>query len=277
MKYSIGEFSDLLGITIDTIRLYETYGIISPNKDQKSHYRYFDDLDARNLLMSRWYRSLNFSLKVSAKFTLESDYEEIYQQIVKKQKALESELEEKQYLLNRMNAIEAELKNLKCDLGQYKIVKKSKIYRVKQTIQDELIDEGQSKKLIKSLMAALPHTFYSVTVDTKIFSNRNGMVEPNEEVDEYNWGLAIYEPDLDRLGFKDKSDFDSFEANEYLASTICIEYDHKFQRCLFEPLYNECIKLGFRVAGNLIGRLIVIEKVGEKRFSYIEIAIPIER
>ncbi len=277
MKYSIGEFSELLGITIDTIRLYETYGIISPIKDHKSNYRYFDDLDARNLLMSRWYRSLNFSLKNSAKFTLESDCEEIYQEIWKKQKSLELEIEEKQYLLNRINAIETEFKNLKRTLGQYKIVKKPKIYRIKQTFQDELIEKGQSKKVIKVLMTALPHAFYSVKVDEKIFSQANKINESTEEIDGYDWGLAIYDSDLERLDFKDKSDFDLFEENEYLVTTVCAEYDHKFQKCLFEPLYDECIRRGFHIVGNLIGRLIVTERVGEKRLSYIEMAIPITR
>ncbi len=66
MKYTISEFAELLGITVDTLRLYEKYEIIKPFKDKKNNYRYFDDIDARNMLMSRWYRSLEIPIQEAA-------------------------------------------------------------------------------------------------------------------------------------------------------------------------------------------------------------------
>ena len=35
MKYTIGKFSEILGVTVDTLRLYEKRGIIKPIKDKK--------------------------------------------------------------------------------------------------------------------------------------------------------------------------------------------------------------------------------------------------
>ncbi|WP_340008072.1 MerR family transcriptional regulator [Paenibacillus sp. FSL K6-0276] len=53
MKYCIGEFASILGVTADTLRLYEKHDIVRPTKDNSNNYRYFNDLDVRDLLMSR--------------------------------------------------------------------------------------------------------------------------------------------------------------------------------------------------------------------------------
>lgn len=39
MKYSIGEFAEIIGVTTDTLRLYEKYNIITPTRDEKNNYR----------------------------------------------------------------------------------------------------------------------------------------------------------------------------------------------------------------------------------------------
>ena len=72
LKYMIGYFASILGLTTDTLRLYEKHDIVSPQKDDHNHYRYFSDLDARNLLMSRWFRSAEMSLQETVVLVNES-------------------------------------------------------------------------------------------------------------------------------------------------------------------------------------------------------------
>ena len=70
MRYSIGEFSELIGLTPDTLRLYEKYHIVNPVKDPNNGYRYYDDLDVRNLLACRRFRSFDFPLEIAAELTV---------------------------------------------------------------------------------------------------------------------------------------------------------------------------------------------------------------
>jgi len=101
MKYCISEFAALIGVTVDTLRLYEKRGIIRPIKDNKNNYRYFSDLDARDVLMSRWYRSINIPLQDAAILTKECSLETIIKKIKESQLNLEEEIRKNTILLNK--------------------------------------------------------------------------------------------------------------------------------------------------------------------------------
>ena len=60
-KYKIGTISKLLGIPIQTLHYFEECGFVTPSKDSKSNYRYYDAWDVNFLLDSRYLRSFEFS------------------------------------------------------------------------------------------------------------------------------------------------------------------------------------------------------------------------
>ncbi|MFT4104221.1 MAG: MerR family transcriptional regulator [Lacrimispora sp.] len=61
-KYSIGEVSDRIGLSRDTLRFYEKKGIIHPKKE-KNGYRTYTYEDILKLLKIRFYRRLDFSIE----------------------------------------------------------------------------------------------------------------------------------------------------------------------------------------------------------------------
>ena len=61
-KYSIGEVSDRIGLSRDTLRFYEKKGIIHPEKE-KNGYRTYTYDDILKLLKIRFYRRLDFSIE----------------------------------------------------------------------------------------------------------------------------------------------------------------------------------------------------------------------
>ncbi len=61
-KYSIGEVSDRIGLSRDTLRFYEKKGIIHPEKE-KNGYRIYTYDDILKLLKIRFYRRLDFSIE----------------------------------------------------------------------------------------------------------------------------------------------------------------------------------------------------------------------
>lgn len=106
MKYCIGEFSSLLGITRDTLRLYEKHGIVRPVKDHNNSYRYFNDLDARDLLMSRWYRSLQIPLQDVAELIKHSSIDAVSAKLKASRGQLEAEIRKSAMLLNKLDEAE---------------------------------------------------------------------------------------------------------------------------------------------------------------------------
>ena len=72
MKYKIGEISKILDVPVETIRFYESKGLIHPQKDKDSNYRYYDYWDINLLFDYKKYRDLEFSLAESLEIIKES-------------------------------------------------------------------------------------------------------------------------------------------------------------------------------------------------------------
>lgn len=165
MKYCIGEFASILGVTADTLRLYEKHDIVRPTKDNSNNYRYFNDLDARDLLMSRWYRSMEIPLPEVALLMKESSIEQVMGMMQQSRQSLEEEIKQKTMLLNKMNEIHKELKEIESSLYICKLKQPPGMYRLKQTDKNALLKNDIVKSLVNTWMDRLPYAFYSFKIE----------------------------------------------------------------------------------------------------------------
>lgn len=62
MHYKIGEVANILGITTEAIRYYESQGVITPIKYKKSNYRYYSKWDIELFIRARCLRSYGYSI-----------------------------------------------------------------------------------------------------------------------------------------------------------------------------------------------------------------------
>lgn len=62
-RYKIGEVASLLGITTESIRYYERMGIIYPERNPVSGYRYYSAWDINMLMRARAYRQQRFTME----------------------------------------------------------------------------------------------------------------------------------------------------------------------------------------------------------------------
>ncbi|NCC68930.1 MAG: MerR family transcriptional regulator, partial [Clostridia bacterium] len=66
MKYTISEMAKLLGVTTHMLRYYEKIGIIRPETNQQTGYRYYSVIDTRRFNLSRSLFSTGFTLEQCA-------------------------------------------------------------------------------------------------------------------------------------------------------------------------------------------------------------------
>ena len=76
-KYKIGDISKMLNIPVQTIRFYEEHGIVQPQKDPETGYRYYDSWDLNNLMDCLHLRGLDFSLSQTEKMINSEDLDTI--------------------------------------------------------------------------------------------------------------------------------------------------------------------------------------------------------
>ena len=65
MKYlRIGDFSNVVGISVKTIRFYEEKGLIKPAYiDKYTGYRYYDEKNVEQVLVILQYKNMGFTLE----------------------------------------------------------------------------------------------------------------------------------------------------------------------------------------------------------------------
>lgn len=268
MKYSIGEFAEIIGVTTDTLRLYEKYNIITPTRDEKNNYRYYDDLDARDILMSRWFRSLQIPLEDVATIINDPSKEKILNKIIKTEENLKKEIKEKILLLNKITEIIKDIEKIDEGLNKCNIKETPGIYRLKQTYRNTLIDDVRIKDAVDEWMSLLPHTFFSFKIDNKAFFSE-------DEYLKYTWGLGIEERKIGNFDLKIQDFIEYIPPKTCVSAIILSPHNHYLKRDLFQFMIDYVKKNKYAVEGDIFGKIIITIKDNEIKKSYLEVNIPI--
>ena len=268
MKYSIGEFAEIIGVTTDTLRLYEKYNIITPTRDEKNNYRYYDDLDARDILMSRWFRSLQIPLEDVATIINDPSKEKILNKIIKTEENLKKEIKEKILLLNKITEIIKDIEKIDEGLNKCNIKETPGIYRLKQTYRNTLIDDVRIKDAVDEWMSLLPHTFFSFKIDNKAFFSE-------DEYLKYTWGLGIEERKIGNFDLKIQDFIEYIPPKTCVSAIILSPHNQYLKRDLFQFMIDYVKKNKYAVEGDIFGKIIITIKDNEIKKSYLEVNIPI--
>ena len=267
MKYTIREFAELLGVTVDTLRLYEKHGIINPTKDKRNSYRYFNDFDARNMLMSRWYRSLEFSMQEAASLTGRADSNVIIEKVQDRKKQLEEEIKQKNMLLQKMSEITLEYEEIDYRLETCSLKELPGVYRIKQTEKNRLRKDSSLTEIVEEWMKYLPFTFFSFHIDRQEALSENNCFN-------YNWGLAVFEGDARRLKLTPDEGVEYIPPASCVSSLIISTSDYITKDSIFFML--EYIKeKGYKIDGDIFGKIVLTETSETQRRTYIEVNIPV--
>ncbi|MNO27599.1 HTH-type transcriptional activator TipA [compost metagenome] len=270
MKYCIGEFASILGVTADTLRLYEKHDIVRPTKDNSNNYRYFNDLDARDLLMSRWYRSMGLPLPEVASLMKESTLEQVIGRIQETQFSLEEEIKRKTMLRNKMNEIHNELREVEASLYRCTLKQLPGMYRLKQTDKNALLKNDNVKSLVNTWMDLLPYAFYSFRIeDTGIFISDNNNFD-------YSWGLTLLEDDAQKFEMDIEEDAEYIPPSHCMSAIMLCTDEKYITKSSLQFMIDYIEANHFSIAGDVVGKLLLTEKIEGHNRSYLEVNIPIE-
>ncbi|RJG22937.1 MerR family transcriptional regulator [Paenibacillus thiaminolyticus] len=267
MRYSIGEFATIAGVSTDTLRLYEKQDIIRPLRDHSNNYRYYNDLDVRSLLMSRWYRSMQIPLQDVSELINSGTSHQVMDRIDQSKFNLEKQIRKSTLLLNKMKEIQAELDQIEGRLHKCQIKQLPGRYRLKQTNQNRLLKVPFLKGVINEWMELLPFSFFCLRIE-------NWNEAPDNDRFEYNWGVTLTEEDLQNLNVGISDCVEYLPPVRCLSSVIRTSAQDSFSVDSFRFMLVELADRGHRVVGDITGKLLLNEYIQEDPGSYLEINIP---
>ena len=113
-KYTTGEMAKLCGITVRTVQYYDTRNILVPSQLSEGGRRLYSEEDLKRRKIICFLRDMDLPINSIAQLLAEGHPENVIDLLLEQQeKALRSEIEERQKRLFKLEQLQRELKSVK--------------------------------------------------------------------------------------------------------------------------------------------------------------------
>ena len=258
-KYKIGDISKLLGIPVQTLRYYEEQGIVHPQKDENTGYRYYNAWDMNNILDSLHFRALDFTLSQTNQILNADSLEVICQEYVRQEKEVLKQIEKYKAMLQVLSRQRQHYQIFKYDRGVFKTCMCPGLLFHRHRFRDTFQTPDGSKDFNKLKMEMGKWTAMIPNVTATFIVPRTTLEETEQGALKYWWGWSMPVEEAQQKGMEIGT------PNEYLPSCHCIytvfeaAEEGTFAHALYNKVLQPVMKQGYIINGNPMGRLIIKE------------------
>jgi DNA-binding transcriptional MerR regulator len=268
-KYRIGEASDILGISIDTLRFYESQGIVSPQKDIESNYRYYDAWDLNFLLDCKWLRSFDFPLAKAEKIINEYNTDEIQDQYSRHEKELHETINAYRLKLKSLIRHRARLGAIKENHGKLREENSPELVFQQHRNINEFYRSGKHPASLEKWVNLMPMVNHTFRIPEKCLVER-------DIKGEYQWGFSLSPEDARRFGFKVQPPLEYIPAKKSQYTVFTAQEKNTFRPSVIRQVVEPIEKGGYTIRGDAFGNLIVRAHENGKIVRFFEIWVPVE-
>jgi DNA-binding transcriptional MerR regulator len=265
MEYKIGDVSRLLGLTPEAIRYYEDQGIITPRKETKTGYRYYNVWDIHILILARCYRQYGFSLAETAGLLNQSDGGEVIGHLEEREAELERQIMECSRLLRHIREKKAEIGRAEEQMGEFRIESSPEIYRLDTEKNYCLYDNEEAMALMRTWINRAPFVFPSGLFRREVVEAGGG---------EYSFGLGVEQQYAGELGLQ-KSRFITHHPTRLSVFTAFSSNSEKVLSAgSLEPALDYMARQGLKLSGDVLTRVVLMRKGGGRYINQHQVWLP---
>lgn len=275
--YKIGALSKLLGIPAETLRYYETCGILTPEKDSASGYRTYTPWDLNQLVLCRLYRSFGFPITDVQQMMYEDDRETLYNRYIAREAELLETINHYQAILRMLAARRQDLANLSGSVGRFRQVESPEWLFLQHRHGYELDLSDPVVQMSRKWAQAMPITVPSVLIPQ--YSDEADPLPGQDSTQEYGvtqWGFAVEPIAAAALGLKLEPPVEYFPPQKCLHTILPAGEIHTFLPAFAEQVLAPLREQGVRVHGTALGQPIAHVQEDGKLVRYIHIWIPVK-
>lgn len=157
-KYKVSEFSQLMGVSVKTLKHYERFNILVPEKDEDTNYRYYTFRHGERILRSKGFTSLGFTLKEASRFMNDNGNEEIIEALTRRETELAGEIELLQLKHKRIKELKRQCILFRDKPNTWMLATRKACYFIKHVHNAAFIEDEKMKCRVESLIDCEPHT-----------------------------------------------------------------------------------------------------------------------
>lgn len=196
MKYTISEMASLLGVTTHMLRYYEKVGILKPEVNEQTGYRYYTVLDTRRFNLSRQLFSTGIPLETCAQLMNEMSRAEAESLLVRQIEALHREQERlriaTRYLQDELDLLPV----LDSELNRIRIEHLKPMWRLNLSMMEKADNDPALQQEKQKWLELMPAAFWVSKIPyEELRKFEKGVID-------YGYGLMCYEEDARKLGLR---------------------------------------------------------------------------
>lgn len=264
MKYKSGDVQNILGISSETLRFFESKGLIEPERNEFNNYRYYDTLDLNKIVAYKMYRGLEYSMDESLEMLLLGNEDQIERHRIQKE-VIREKLAYYKRLYERVSEIHENYLNIIELTDNFRIEESPEVLLYYNQTNDEF---EISKKIMTTNLKWLEHlpfvniAFHISLEDKKLSNNVQygyavKTLYPHVVEDLTDCCNTIYPSRKSVHGLLKISDREDLTAEHFDNVLVYINEQH------------------LKISGDIIGWVVNEEVLEIEKFRYFEIWIPV--
>ena len=212
MKYTIKQMAALLGTTTHKLRYYQKMGIIKPEVEESTGYRFYSVLDTRRFNLACNYCDFGFSIQESLKLLTDTKPDEIKSILENQNEKLEKEIVFKQQCLKHISDMNFYLDKIEESLNKVIIVEKEEMIRIEFSVEEIININNDILRLRDELIELSPLIEWTSRIENNSLIN-------NKTPLKYFYGINLKTSYAKALKI-DISKYDIIPKGKYLYTTF---------------------------------------------------------
>ncbi|SMP53412.1 MerR family transcriptional regulator [Anoxynatronum buryatiense] len=157
-KYRVSEFSKWMGVSIKTLKHYEKFKILAPEKDEETNYRYYNFTHGERILRSKELTSLGISLNEVYQYMNNKGMDEIVSVLTRCEEELSREMDAIRLKQKRIHELKEQCTLFVEKPNTWMIATRKPCYFIKHVQDKAFVESEKAKKIVTDLMKCVPHT-----------------------------------------------------------------------------------------------------------------------
>lgn len=272
-KYKIGEMSRMLDVPVETIRFLEQKGLISPERNAGSGYRYYDIWDANQILDYKKYRKIGFSSKETVEIVKSGNLNGLIKQL--EGKRIEA-IHLSQYYQSKaikFQNFQAVLSSTQQMQGRYLIMNRPEHYSFYTRAYDQwgihTFAPDTTEGAFDDFMEHYPFVEHIYRIKQEWFQDP-------EQHHEAQFGFTMKKQWVDAIGLKNTASMERTKPVSSVFTIVRLGERQLFSPELLEGTFQFMKENHYQLNGDITGIYLATVQENGQNIRYLEIWVPIK-
>ena len=268
MFYKIGQVAKIFGLSPNTLRHYEKLGMIHPQVDPETNFRYYEPKDIVWLLLCKGFYSMGFSIKETVELAYHMDYQKALDCLSSRRDSLHQELEALTACCQRMDRVCQNWESSRAMVGRCQVTFRPAYWKLDLFNGRDAFSSGESSRLVQQWLDHMPHVRAVCSFPLSCLRH--------PDTGTGQWGIGVLQAMAERLGIPDTHIVRHLPSSTCVTTAFYADINRPVRVRDFSYALDYISRHKYRVCGEALGYTNSLDLVNGVSMRCIALSIPVK-